>query len=53
MAQGSMTTVCIDRASVSELRSIATDLAREERRRVTLGEVVRRLIEVWRAGGGV
>ncbi len=51
MAPGSMTTVWLDRASASDLRSIATDLARQERRRVTLGEVVRRLIELWRAGG--
>ena len=46
-----MTTVWVDRASASDLRSIAADLAREERCRVTLGEVVRRLIELWHAGG--
>ncbi len=46
------TTVWLDRASAGELRAIADDLGRRERRRIPLGEVVRRLIELWRAGGG-
>ncbi len=50
------TTVRVDRAAARDLKSIATDIARKERRPVTLGEVVRRLIEIgkreWAAGGG-
>jgi hypothetical protein len=51
MAPTGSTTIWLDRASAGELRAIADDLARVERRRVPLGEVVRRLLEFWQAGG--
>ena len=50
MAQTDRTTVWLDRDAALDLRSIATDLARGERRPITLGEVVRRLIELYRGG---
>jgi hypothetical protein len=51
MAPNVSTTIWLDRASAGELRAIADELGREDRRRIPLGEVIRRLIEVWRAGG--
>lgn len=51
MSPDSKTTVWMDRDAALDLRSIALDLARRERRQVTLGEVVRRLIAAWQASG--
>lgn len=40
--------VAVDRETVLDLNQIAIDLAHSERRPVTLGEVIRRLIDAWR-----
>jgi hypothetical protein len=40
--------VRVDRDSALDLRAIALDLSRKERRTVTLGDVIRRLIEIAR-----
>jgi hypothetical protein len=52
MAGNGKTTVWLDRDAALDLRSIATDLSRQWCRQVPLGEVVRRLIEMWRGRGG-
>ncbi len=46
------TSVRVGREAAFDLRAIALDLSRAERRHVSLGEVVSRLIAAWRAGTG-
>lgn len=49
---GDKTNVWVDRDTALDLRSVATELARQERRRITLSEALQRLIAAWRARAG-
>lgn len=44
--------VAVERPTVLDLNQIAIDLARNEHRRITLGEVIVRLIASWQQHAG-